>query len=96
MWTITKDLIAEADAKPGTNRNAVGIVGPRNAKLTADEIKNHPDAVQFRMYDDDNELYYEGYLIGDEFAPLDAFGTPNAGCTRIDVYDKKARKWVTV
>lgn len=39
------------------------------------------------MYDDDDNLYYEGYVIedgGEEgFNPLDHYGEPNAGCTYI-------------
>ena len=46
------------------------------------------------MLDDDRTVYYEGFLIGDEFAPLDDFGEPNAGCTRIQVLENSA--WMTV
>mgnify|MGYP003153688280 FL=1 len=76
MWTITEDHIGGG---------AVGVVGPRSATLTSEEIiaAGH----HFRMYDDDGELYYEGYCTNntDEraFAPLEHFGTPNAGCTGI-------------
>ena len=88
QWTITKDLLANPKANPGTNENAVGLVGPDRATLTHDEIVKHPEAKQFRMYDDDDVLYYEGALVGwDEFAPLDDFGGPNAGCTRIDYFE---------
>ena len=38
---------------------------------------------QFRMFDDDGELYYEGRCTIESFAPLDDFGMPNAGCTTI-------------
>ena len=49
---------------------------------------------RFRLLDDDGEIYYEGFLIGDEFAPLDDFGEPNAGCTSIQVQENGA--WVYV
>lgn len=95
QWTITKDHIADPDAPAGTNLNAVGIVGPSSATLPADQIAAHPAAVSFRMYDDDGELYYEGALVGDDpFAPLDGFGMPNAGCTRIDRFENG--RWETV
>ena len=84
-WTITRDHLADPDARQGTNGNAVGIIGPRGTTLTAKQIAEHPDAKPFRMTDDDGNLYYEGFLIGDEFAPLDDFGEPNAGCTGIQV-----------
>ena len=94
-WTITKDNIAEPIARPGTNCNAVGIVGgSRGARLTAQQIIEHPDAKRFRMLDDDGEIYYEGFLVGDEFAPLDNFGEPNAGCTSIQVQENGA--WIYV
>jgi len=32
----------------------------------------------------------------DEFEPLDCFGTPNAGCTRIDYNDPATGKWETM
>lgn len=96
QWTITIDHNPDPRAKPGTNCNAAGIVGPRGAKLTAQQICEHPDRQEFRMYDDDNELYYTGFLVGpDLFAPLDDFGTPNAGATRIDVKNAQGI-WETV
>ena len=95
-WTITKDYLADPDARPGTNSNAVGIVGgTRGARLTAQQIIEHPDAKRFRMLDDDGEINYEGYIVGsDEFTPLDDFGEPNAGCTSIQVQENGA--WVYV
>ena len=79
-WTITKDRIADEDAPEGTNCNAKGVVGPRNADV---ELATNP--TRFSMYDDDGECYYEGMLYGDfgGFEPLDDFGMPNAGCTGI-------------
>ena len=98
-WIITKDHIAEPDAPKPSNRNAVGIIGPRNARLTGLEILNHPQGRKFRMRDDDGELYYEGIMVvtpedGDEgeFRPLSDFGTPNAGATTIE-YQKQDGTW---
>ncbi len=91
-WTITKDHIADPEAKPGSNCNAVGVVGPRSAKRTHDAIKNDPTGKKFRMRDDDGELYYEGVLVGgDGFEPLDDFGMPNAGATTIEY--REGNKW---
>ena len=90
-WIITKDLIADPKARQPSNANAVGMVGPSTAKLTAEEILNHPQGQKFRIRDDDGELYYEGIMVvtaedGDEaeFRPLDDFGKPNAGATTIE------------
>lgn len=90
-WIITKDFIADQNAPAPSNQNAVGIIGPRHAKLTADEIIHHSEGRRFRMKDDDGEIYYEGIMVvtpedGDEgeFRPLDDFGMPNAGATTIE------------
>jgi hypothetical protein len=89
QWTITVDHTAEEGAKPGTNANAVGMIGPRTATMTAAEILAHADSRRFRMTDDDGEAFYEGVcylpegLTEDAFAPKDDFGEPNAGATEI-------------
>ena len=45
------------------------------------ETENHK--YKFKMFDDDGNLYYEGYSkINYTFEPLDDFGR-NAGCTEI-------------
>lgn len=97
-WMITRDALAE-DLELETNDT--GVCGPRTITDTArDKLidgKGHP----FRMYDDDDILYYEGLLLGDKdgeqgFTPLDHFGTPNAGCTRIEYFNKKTGEWETL
>ena len=78
---ITVDFISSG-GRPGTNSNAIGMVGPRDCSFDISEILKK--GKKFRMYDDDGELYYEGYLLhGDGFEPLDDFGTPNAGAVDI-------------
>ena len=73
---------------------------PRQAlDYTAEVFCWHGEGHKFRMYDDDGELYYTGLFIGDAdsedgFKPLDDFGEGNAGCTRIDYFEKG--KWVTL
>jgi hypothetical protein len=97
-WKITNDVYADPQRKKGTLSNAVGLMGPRNCKVLQD--KDMP--FEFRMYDDDGLIYYEGItdkdpMDSDEedvFAPLNDFGTPNAGATRIEY--KIGGKWVTV
>jgi len=71
-WKITKDWIDD-----GTNSRE-GTEGPRNLN---DSISDN--AAEFKLYDDDGNLYYEGIIYGDYegFEPMDDFGTPNAGCT---------------
>lgn len=71
-WKITKDHICDGDD--------AGVEGPHNLDP---EIKHN--RAHFVMKDDDGETYYEGEIYGDYdgFEPLDDFGTPNAGATRI-------------
>jgi len=72
-WIITRDTL------PFDDLGDVGTIGPSNCKLSVEEIKK---GKPFRMYDDDGELYYEGFIAGDfeGFEPLDDFGGPNSGC----------------
>ena len=86
-WIIDVDHIADSGAEPGTNSNAVGLQGPRNASADLLAQLEAGQGEDFQMFDDDNNLYYEGRIVGDYscFEPLDDFGMPNAGCTRIDV-----------
>jgi len=93
-WIIDTDHIAEPDAKPGTNSNAVGVMGPHGTTYGPDapELKH-----RFRMYDDDGELYYSGRCTEpDTFDPLDDYGTPNAGCTSIQFQDPTTGEWRTL
>ena len=92
-WVVTKDHTAEPGDPAGTNMNAIGMLGPRGVTKTAEEITTK--GIPFRMLDDDNELYYEGFYLGPDdetlFAPLDDFGTPNAGAAIIQYKNKYGR-----
>lgn len=83
MWKITKDRIFDPSMD---ERPAVGF-SSRN--YDGRELPH-----QFRMKDDDGEIYYYGRSSSDSsFAPLDDFGMPNAGCTTIEYYNQKTKKW---
>ncbi len=99
-WIITKDLLADTSEPEGTNLNAVGVMGPGSITPEQEAQLLARKGRAFRMYDDDGEHYYSGRFIGDDdsedaFGPLEDFGTPNAGCTRID-YGREGGKWVTL
>jgi hypothetical protein len=87
-WMIDKDHTADPGSRPGTNSNAVGMMGPRGMSDHHMRLLVAGQGAPFRMLDDDGELYYEGRFIGDiddeeAFGPLDDFGMPNAGATSI-------------
>ena len=103
-WEITKDHTAEPEDKPGTNMNAVGL-SHYNGCLHTSPWASYPalsahsgdaNKTAFKMYDDDDNLHYEGYLYGDfdGFEPLDDFGMPNAGATSIFLFENN--KWQQV
>lgn len=81
-WIVTKDY---TDLCNNKDFKEVEIVGPRNCSIEKEELlKGHP----FKMFDDDDNIYFEGFLIGDNtghdgFMPLDNYGTPAAGCSYI-------------
>lgn len=94
-WIITRDLLAEQDSKLVSE---VGTSGPAGISEVALAKLERGEGHMFLMFDDDDELYYEGLLLGDPtshqgFAPLDDFGTPNAGCTYIEYYNETAKEW---
>ncbi|CVK21561.1 hypothetical protein [Sporomusa sphaeroides] len=83
MWKITKDKIF--DTSMG-ERSAVGF--------SSQDYDGRALPYRFRMLDDDGEIYYYGLSSSDSsFAPLDSFGMPNAGCTMIEYYNVKTKKW---
>lgn len=96
-WVITKDKIAEPGEPEGTNANAVGVVGPCQAKYDAEFIKKN--GKKFRMLDDDGNIYYYGFIYHEPdsdsedegFEPLSDFGTPNAGAVHIEY--KENEEW---
>lgn len=80
-WIITKDHI---------DSDSVSTMGPFDADLELFHKRVNP--THFSIYDGDGECYYEGMLYGDftGFEPLDDFGEPNAGCTKM----KLAGEWL--
>ena len=90
-WIITNDLIADEDAKPGTNCNAVGIRGYNTLRETTPQ--ELPRC--FRILDDDGNIYYEGKAGRNvDFEPLDDFGEGNAGASTIQYFING--KWETL
>lgn len=97
-WIVDVDHSPDVDAPEGTNLNAGGVMGPRNAPVILQARLKAGEGRPWRIYDDDGELYYSGrILFKDEddnkgcvvalpeeaFGPLNDFGAPNAGATEI-------------
>jgi hypothetical protein len=94
-FIITKDNVASAEDRAEhpegkSNFYAKGIIGPRNASDRDEARLLAGEGIPFRLLDDDGEVYYYGrrleesdadadYYGEPELAPLDCFGTPNAG-----------------
>lgn len=98
-WIITRDLLAEQNDNAFGNES--GVYGPRTITEQAYNKLQRGLGHMFIMFDDDGIPYYEGLLLGDKdgeqgFTPLDDFGTPNAGCTRIDYYNEDTKEWETL
>lgn len=107
-WIIDKDHLYTGQ---DYLTDETGTVGPYNANVAtghdyeredyagnkAELTANYQHRHQFRMYDDDQELYYTGTLFwnGEPFpdeeaayGPLADYGTPNAGAVFIAYTDK--------
>jgi hypothetical protein len=116
-WIITKDKIADPTEREASNCNAKGLTGPSTATEADVKRLQAGEGKRFRMLDDDGEIYYygrqletsectEAYETGyygseSDFAPLDNFGAPNAGCTELQfdngVKDSKGKVvWETL
>lgn len=84
-WVITKTEFAD---------EAAGQCGPRGLVMSIEKIKT--EGLEFRLRDDDGELYYTGFYLGPDdetkFAPLDDYGMPNAGATVIE-YRGESGEW---
>lgn len=83
-WIITKDHDVCNDCDNATPEQI--------AQIKTDGFTEH-----FKMFDDDDILYYSGYAKPDaDFDPLDDFGTPNAGCASIQYRNKESGKYETL
>jgi hypothetical protein len=80
-WIIDKDYLSI----PGDEYDDTGLIGPHNPSSEYLTLEQSKVGQQFRLFDDDNVLCYQGRIIGNYsgFEPLDDYGTPNAGCTTI-------------
>jgi hypothetical protein len=75
-WVVDKDHLDNKD---------VSVLGPRGISKKLESALMAGEGKAFRMFDDDNELYFSGRIIGDfdGFEPLDDYGEPGFGCTDI-------------
>ncbi|CCG43229.1 hypothetical protein [Magnetospirillum molischianum] len=84
------------------------IIGPSDAPEDLQDRLVDGKGLHFRLYDDDDELCLKGRLISvnadtmagnyseEAFGPLDDFGAPAYGCTRIDYLHPKTEQWETL
>lgn len=107
-FIITRDLIADEEDRAAhpdgqSNLYAKGLIGPRDASDQDIARLRAGEGIKFRLLDDDGEVYYYGRRLEEsdadatyggepELAPLDCFGTPNAGCAIQEEKDEEG-KW---
>lgn len=96
-FIVTKDFATSDNCLSGETISenmpfdSIEVIGPRNCKLNKEELLK---GNIFQMFDDDDNLYYEGFFVGDKyseeaFMPLDCFGLAHAGCTYIKYKNDK-------
>lgn len=81
------------------DRDADGTKGPAGIDPELEKLLDEGGGLPFKMYDDDDNLYYCGRLVGEDatgFEPLDDFGTPNAGASYIKLYNEKTSTFETL
>lgn len=88
---IKKDHIADGfdESRVGTTISETPLYTIERLIGVDDNMPEYGTLIPFRMYDDDDELYYEGELHDDpdclnQMGAL-RWGETDAGCTRIEV-----------
>lgn len=77
-WKVTKSWVN--DGHMGQPM-PTSVWGPKNGQIGREMPK------KFQMFDDDGNLYFEGYATEDcNFHPLDDYGGPGFGCTYIKYF----------
>lgn len=92
-WVITRDHLAE-----GSNmENESGTMGPQGISEAQKRALIAGEGEEFRLYDDDDYLYYSGRVIGemDMGDPLLDFGAPNAGAAYMSMRSAEG-EWIVV
>jgi hypothetical protein len=107
-WIITEDKVADEEDKAAhpngaCNAYAKNLIGPIGASYKDEARLRAGEGIEFRLLDDDREVYYIGRRLEEsdadqfyggesELAPLTDFGTPNAGAV-IQEEKNKEGKW---
>ena len=98
-FIITKDNVED-------DKSGVGVMGPWHASDRDKARLQSGEGIKFRLLDDDGNIYYygrrletsdadEAYGGETELAPLDCWGTPNAGA--VTQQEKNADgKWESI
>lgn len=107
-WIITKDLIASEGEKPSTRKRAPQSWISAYKGATDDAKKQMLEDFkatmnyEFRLLDDDDEVYYEGLCkdLNDQcednaFDPLD-WAMSNAGCAYMQYRKRGSKQWQTL
>ena len=92
-WVITQDMLASPGEKNVVGHGSRAAGDSRRARLEL--VEKFPDLVpfEFRLLDDDRNIYYVGRAGDWDFDPLD-WAKPHAGCTEIQFKDSE--RWETL
>jgi len=82
-WKITKDIIDDGEAN-----------GVKSADWEDNVECNDFTVIEFRLLDDDKNVYFEGLMRLHDFEPLDDFGR-GWGCTELQ-YINEHGSWDTL
>ncbi|NBP01342.1 MAG: hypothetical protein EBU90_14600 [Proteobacteria bacterium] len=97
-WYIDRDYISVDLKDMGKKSVSVTVVGPRETPFNEEEIKNN--GIKFELYDDDDVLYYSGYVLVDPenqetiTSPLEDYGMPGAGAVYMKIFENGSWKIV--
>lgn len=92
-WIITHDHVS----KSINGEHKIGMLVVDNKRVQNGPQYNYVIErlkYSFRLYDDDDVLYYEGQADDEDFGPLN-WAMADVGCTRID-YRQPDGSWATL
>ena len=97
MWKITKNhLVPDKEGYLNPKEDIFTNVNIESSNFRSNVLL----PFEFKIYDDDNQIYYSGFANSCDdqkaFSPLDSYAGPNDGCTYIKYKNPDTNQWVTL